>query len=446
MGGKFDDLSNLNGIDWNDTTVALTALICVAVIVLVGRSIYRTHYASRVPKDFELYINTSFGRPANQKIIKASEIAEDFANRFGGKYYFSEGNAFYSAGLNFSNLVRQSVEKQERPIIVVDRYNVNLPLTLNLENFDQADETVTTGEYKGCRRLLPHLESITFEGESSAFIHSIAHARIYHVIVEPSFKGIINFYDCWIGGVVIKERRPDSLLSLSLANTWVGGLNLEQNSCTTLSLNGGGVAGLSVPAAHLQTPITRMLSIDSKVILQGNSKRVTEDAVASYRNLLFHVKSRANPFVQQILSAVVFRLEMRYDSPFLKGANICYGLFSAYNTRPGLPLIWSVGSFLCVWYFASAFDLAVLTKPCSGGWVAEMCNSELSGRVARAFTLTFNSIINPFSTFSDASLLKSKSLLFNLLLTVFGILNLLWITLSIFAVKTRFTSKGASTS
>lgn len=434
----------------------MSIVIAPALFLFAALYIYRRFFAPSLPCDFQRFINTSFPAVENQPVLSFSEVAAEFAARHDGKYWIIDGGVSYSATANFSAHVLDLIEKQRRPMLTIDRVCGVMPINISLKQIEKDTSFDSISAlFREPRMLFPQIDSIIFRGDSGSYtpILFINGARILRVVVDGSFNGWVDFGDCWIGSLTIEERQDKAYYNrITLNRTYVGCLHLFPNSCAQLTVHGGGLNGLVCPSISESSPVSRVIEIDGSTVLHSKPERYTEEAITNYRNLQFHAGNRANPLTQQIISAAIFRLEQKGDTRFLKVVNTCYRLFSGYNTMPGLPLVWVGLSFAYCWYLAFVFDLAVVTKSCSPfvahqvSWASELCGSNLATRGLRSFTLIFNSVINPFATFSEAAPLKSKTVWFAVLLSIIGTFNLLWITLMIFSVKTRFTRKAAGTS
>lgn len=357
----------------------------------------------------------------------------------------------------FSEKVQQYVERSLRPKVQI-AISSGFPIDINLHGLNHKDNSLyRDSPHKGNRLLYPHLDEITVErdGEdvSDRFGSVIIRgARILRVVINESFRGVLRFEDCWISSLHIKERNPSvAWTRISLERCYVGGLNLGSNSCIEFSMRNGGIKELVCPPSDKPSPVSHVFSVDNSVILHQSPTHVDEANIVNYRNLLIHTKNRASPLTQQVISAAIFRLEMKGDSGFLKLANFCYGIFSAYNTRPGRPLVWMLSSLALCFYLSYKFDLAAVVADCTkfinnGGWVSEICDAGETGKAHRSFSLVLNALMNPFSAFSSKSVVEAKSLYFSVFLVFAGLMNLVWAALTIFSVKTRFSSKTSGSS
>lgn len=429
----------------------LTWLIPLALVGILAYSVYSSYRRHAFPKEFELFCQTSYPAVQNQETLSFSSIQADFLNANGGRPMVIEGNRAYSPGITFAGLVRQAAQESKRPILEIG--NVQVPIDIKLNGAGHKDEfDHAEGPYKGLRTLFPHLDRVTFENVNplNPWLPIIIRgARILQVHISESFRGWLYFEDCWISSLQIKDCEPLQSIRISLSRCYIGHLNMGTNGCIEFSMSKGGIRELMCPPTHMPSPVLSILRIDETVILHGNPKHADEEQIGSYRNLLAHIRNRASPHTQQVISAAVFRLERRFDTGFLKLMNVAYGIFSAYNTKPGRPLIWIGSSLLLCFYLAFAFDLAVLTKECKGtvienvSWITALCGTDIFSKVYRSFSLVLNSFMNPFSAFSDTGLLKAKTFSFNALLVIAGLLNLVWVTLAAFSVKTRFTGKAS---
>lgn len=441
----------LQTCDWlTSSSTLITISIVVEPVLLMALYICRVSFSPSLPGDFEVYINTSFPTAKDQPILKLSEAEAEFLTQHTGQYSAAQMSFMVATYKAFSARVLNLIERKCRPVLIIDSVPNAVGVNISLTRSGQDKRfNFTTDAQKNPGPLFPDIDSITFmSGEgSNAQHHFIKGVRILQVVVDASFKGHVDFYDCWIASLKIEGRSATNWLEISLSRCYVGNLQLFSSSCSQFQVFGGGIRELVCPGISETSPVDRVIQIDGSATLHSKPERYGENQIANYRNLSFHAVNRANSLTKQVIGAAIFRLERKGDSGFLKFVNTCYRLFSRYNTRSGLPLVWMIFSFAYCWYLAFVFDLGVVTNSCAtslaqqSSWVSELCGSDVAARGVRSFALIFNSVVNPFATLSSAAPLKPKTVAFATFLSIVGVLNLLWITLMIFSVKIRFTNK-----
>jgi len=402
----------------------------------------------QLPREFEIFTNTSYPAIGQQTTLRFSNFADDFSREHGGQpIVIADGHA-YSAALNFAAAVKQCVESSQRPALEISSPQPSLDINL-LQLPQKGDFVFTKGPFKGLSCLFPHIDLVTLDEPkpSNYSIVIIRGARISRIVVNESFHGFLYFEDCWIGSFQIKARESTPSTRLSLSRCYIGNLDMGSNGCSAFSMRQGGVKHIICPPPCLPPPVINAFEIDDAVVLHQAPRHVGEEQVGSYRDLLIHIRNHSSPFTQQLVAATIFHLERKGEPSFLRSVSFCYRIFSAYNTRPGRPLVWMLFSIAICSYVAFAFDLAVVTKVCNGkdvSWIAGLCDQGPLGQASRSFTLILNSFMNPFGVFSDNALVKSRTLSFNIVLILTALMNLVWVALTAFSVKTRFTGKAST--
>jgi hypothetical protein len=419
------------------------------LLVLLGILIYFFGFKrirSVIPISFEAFCNTSFPLDPNNK-IDSNEVDNEFKRKNDGRSLKILGDRFIDSSKTFTLLVKQSISERRTPSLIIGK----VATILNLDLSETPTETTvleTYSEVSNVRLLHPHLGHITFTAAQD-LSYSIpiffTGARILSVEIDTEFRGSIYFRNCWIGSLLIKRRSDDKRVELDLTDTFIGSLNLEESCCSTFSMNGGGIRQLQCPSAAAKTPVLSSFQINTNVCLIGSALNLNDKEIANYRNLALHIKSNSHPLTQQIVNSVVYRLERQSESGLLKFVNYCYSIFSAYNTQPGLPIKWIILTFASLIYLTYVTDMAILSKGClnqpTTTWIDEMCRGDDAGRLNRSVAFAFNTYISPLSALSDTALLKTRSLYFHIFAIFLGLMNLLWATLAIFSIKTRFTGK-----
>jgi len=411
-------------------------------IYLIGR-LFLPRNAS-LPSDFELLCRTSFPRPKEQTILDYGEFKKQFLEKDVGA-----GVDKFFLERQFSNLILRSIEDSEFPCLKLSDVDGLISFDVNWMA-QKGDFKLMQKPNKGKNFHSPHLDDLVFENtkchENYAFIR-IKGAIILKVLMQPSYRGKIIFEDCWIFSLNLKEREASENIRLTLINCHVSSLVLESNSCSSLEVRGGSISQIISPASHLPSPIRYLFEANDESAFFLDEIPKNQEGVVNYRSLLHHIRSTSSPFTQQLLNAAILKMDRKNDPRFLRLANYFYNIFSGYNTKPGLPLIWSLIFFGVCIYISLLLDLSVSPKSCSMqevSWVNRICGDDFISKVGRSFVLIVNAFLNPFGIFSESSFLKSNSFLFSVFLLISGLLNILWIALAVFSIKTRFTAKSNS--
>ena len=416
-------------------------------VLLFARHIFRSDSRPQ-PVEFDIFARTSYPQVEEPTTLTLSQFSEEFARKHENESLVIKDGRAYSASFDFIAAVKEYVESSKRPALVISPSN--MPVDINLGQMKQSgDSVITDGPHKGFSIRYPHLSLITIKALESRIYTTIIirGARITRVVVEGAFLGSLYFEDCWIASLEIEAHASAlPVLRVSLSRCYICDLNIKPNGCTTFSMTKGGIRGLNCPTTSQPSPVTNLFEIDEAVALHQEPKHVAPEQIGGYRDLLFHIRSRSSPLTQQLVNAAVLRLERKGDPGFLRSANFCYWVFSAYNTRPERPLVWMLFSVIICSYVAFALDLTTITRGCGGqeiSWVTTLCDQSVQGKAIRSLVLAVNSLMNPFGVFSDTALIKSRTVSFNFVLIMIGLLNLVWVTLTIFSIKTRFSVKAS---
>jgi hypothetical protein len=431
--------------------MTLNASVALALLLWTITFFYRARLQNRLPQDFQRFSNTSFPIDEARRVLRAADFINEFGAQNNGAQIVHVGNFVMHASSLYAGEVKTTVSTSGRPDLVVT--SMPFPLDINLSGLSQKDDVLPKKrKRKEDRWLFPHIINLIFQGPPADRAWTpivIRGARILRVIIEDDFRDMVVFEDCWIASLEIKKRAAENAIQLRLSECYIGGLTLNEHACSTLSIKGGAITGIYCSSLVEKSPIRDALTIDSSAMLSPDSL-APESTVAQYRNLAGHIRNKSDLFSQQNINSVIYRLERAREKGFMRFVNTGYQVFSRYNTRPGRPLLWILFTIVFSVFVVYNLDAAALPKQCSflvtgnPTWLDELCTQTSSGKLARSITLVFNNFINPLSALSDTSLMRAKYLALQFVLIFSGLLNLIWATLAIFSVKTRFSIKGAS--
>lgn len=437
--------SFLKTVDWFNAALALLALSANTLLMLTLRS------NKNFPEGFQRYCSTSFSRPDNTPNLSTDYFIELLSKDFGtsGPKYYIDKSKITHAGIVFSAAATAAAQMGKSPDLEIG--TVSLPVDLDVDNIKTESFDSIENNGKKVSIKFPHFLSIKI-ASSKKSNHSapiiIRGARILSLEIDSDYSGDIYLERCWIASVTFNNASATPKIEVNFVDCWIGNLNLSENCCSTLHLRGGGLTAITCASTTSKPPITQSIVISQDVVLHKDSF-MTEAEISNYRNLCTHIKNFSSQHTQQLANAATFSLERKYEKGFLKFSSYFYQIFSNYNTKPGLPLLWMLSSFLTLAYLTYFLDQIPPPKGCHidqnflQGWMKCLCDPSSSGKLQRSLGFTFNNYISPLSTLAENTLLKSSSLYYQLVGITFGLLNLVWATLAIFSIKTRFSGKSS---
>ncbi len=244
--------------------------------------------------------------------------------------------------------------------------------------------------------------------------------------------------------ITIKNSRIGTVIispggaSVDLQNTYIGKVQLFQESLKHLNMHGGGISELDIPPPQSQNPFT------GPVWFSGAWFPIDKhslDRAQPYRNMRYHLRDLENVRMADLFHALELRAERQQETWTNKIISYVYDMFSDFGASILRPILWLILLGISVSYILIAWDGAVPTRALelsAVGWQTALLDDDIFLQIYRGSYLSFYSIIHPLGLFGGQPLLVASTKCLSILLIFEGIFAATLVALTIFALRRRF--------
>jgi hypothetical protein len=161
----------------------------------------------------------------------------------------------------------------------------------------------------------------------------------------------------------------------------------------------------------------------------------------AYRSLWSKLNALGNHQVAGIIRRKEECLEREADSPSNRFFSYLYQYASDFGSSAIRPLLWLLlllAANTVLVFLTNGADTAQPDEFYKQGWRSLLVQTDLSGRLARAFILALDPITNPLGVFATRTLLVAHHWAVAAWLVLCGLISAVLIALFIFALRRRF--------
>jgi hypothetical protein len=256
--------------------------------------------------------------------------------------------------------------------------------------------------------------------------------NVFHASLQGTH---VVFENCKVATLTV-IRNPSKI---ELHNTHVGKLAVSPGTLSRLEIVGGSVSEIEIEPPGGGNPFTGWVRIANtwfpthKEMVQGSQP---------YRNMRHHLRTLENMPMADLFHALELKTERRHESSWTNRLfSYLYEAFSDFGSsiiRPIRWLIWlgTLVALILYWQDGAVPTAAIKLSPT--GWQSVLIENGDYAPIWRAVYLSFYTITHPLGILSSSSLLVGRTPTISVMLFVQGVLSLVLITLTIFAIRRKF--------
>lgn len=244
----------------------------------------------------------------------------------------------------------------------------------------------------------------------------------------------LRIVDCDISRFHVHARAVD----VRTTDTNIGSLDLSDFALRHFEMERGSLLNVQCPPPDGDNPFTGTV-VFRNVFFPRDRKNYLLEGAQPYRNLRHHLRSLENAQMANLLHSAELAVERQDDTWPNRVISWLYELFSDFGSSALRPLLWLIGfvgvSF--VWTYMSA-GAVLASEEKLIGWQEIFLRKDCAGDVLRSLYLAFQPIANPIGIFGKDPILVARFPSLAIWLSIQGMLSVVLIALTIFAIRRRF--------
>ena len=237
------------------------------------------------------------------------------------------------------------------------------------------------------------------------------------------------------------QMSPKGQAKVAIEDTSIGTLIIHPHSVKYLDMKGGCILDIDCPPPEEQNPFIGSVTLSPRVFLPRESKKYLIQGPQPYRNVRSHLRSLENSQMANLFHSAELAVERESDTRINRVLSRLYQCFSDFGSSALRPVLWLLGVFVvsAVIIFLSNGAMPAFTETNYYiGWRSVLLQKDICGQFVRAIHLAFQPIFNPLGIFSIRTYLVPSNGWIVTLLLIQGFFSVIWIALTIFAIRRRF--------
>ena len=271
---------------------------------------------------------------------------------------------------------------------------------------------------------------------------SISGLRIGHISISQECMTSIHLTNCWIGGITFKNdgTADDRGPNVSIYGCLIGSFNASSGGrIGDVNIFDSSIQQFKTPLPKQNNPFSGDVNFKNVSLIPFHGIKEFKD-LQIYRNLYAHLESNNNFQTSKYIRSLEKRLERTSEESLInKSINYLYDAISFYNYYPDRPLKITAMLFVFMVYISFVFDLTIINNGFDhlDKWFF-VGNNTLLNDLFRSFYFSVTSIINPVGVILGKSIVIGKYFFVQLAFSLYGLFNLLLVTISFFGFKKKF--------